>query len=565
VIKAISEVRDHTYRCPLEARQFILDQLLFNNNEGNPYSDHFYIATLVECLATSLIPSKQDDWLARQSKTVDEEERQFLEKAMEQIERVLRRDEWTNSYQNVWTIAGLDAKQRLMKAEVIPKSFPDFAQYLLDGTRDLIRIKAFEALIDLGAMMDSTFFTFFLYALMTDRSPFVRNKLIQAMASGLAAIAFGEHAKVVKNEPATDVEETLLLVQDSAQEIEARKEMFARKENLDAALKALRKEMDDNYVKDERYYSNAMRKALDHPSLGRAEVENLLELAAMMFEEAHGWVLTLNLPRAWKVERPAQRLADRLIINFKSHFKTQPKHPISFPSLPDVPRPAPLPRTSSIKINTTKTSTPQRPSAAPGPVAAPPSASNNGSDTIVAASRAVANGNTAKADLAGIATPTPAVPKRPRPENENGTPVPKRTKIESSAATGDRGSKKRRVVTLKTANPKRLAVILGLPRPSPPNARTALPTGAPKEPSPPGSKDSITAKARKPLPSGDVGRRPLPGTASPGPQSTPKVSIDTKISTPTVGNAGNPTASATPVSARPKIKIIRKPQPPPTS
>lgn len=316
VIKAIAQVRDHTFRCPLEARRFILDQLLFNNNEDNPYSDHHYISILVETLATSLIPSKKDDWLARQ-KGPDQEESKFLEEALEQIERVLRRDEWTNSYQNIWTIAGLDAKQRLMKADVIPKNYSDFGQYLLDGTRDLIRIKCFEALIDLGAMMDPTFFTFLLYALMTDRSPFVRDKLIQAMASGLAAIAFGEQAKAVKNEPPPeDAEDPLLLVQDTAQEIEARKEMFARKENLDAALKALRKEMDETYGKDERQYNNAMRKALDHASLGRAEVESLLDIAAMMFEEAGSWVMTLNYPKAWTVERATPKLAHRVSFPF---------------------------------------------------------------------------------------------------------------------------------------------------------------------------------------------------------------------------------------------------------
>ena len=313
IIKAIALVRDHTYRCPFEARRFILDQLLFNNNEDNPVSDHHYIALLVECLATSLVPSKKDDWLARQSKAPDELERKFLDEAMEQVERVLRRDEWTNSYQNVWTIAGIDAKQRLMKAEVIPKNYVDFGQYLLDGTRDSIRIKCFEALIDLGAMMDATFFSFLLYALMTDRSPFVRNKLIAAMASGLAAIAFGEHTRAVKDEPpAEDAEDPLLLVQDSAQEIEARKEMFARKENLDSALAALRKEMDGTYSSDGRHYSNAMRKALDHPALGRVEVENLLELAAMMFEEVGSWVLTISLPKVWRVERPAEQLANRV-------------------------------------------------------------------------------------------------------------------------------------------------------------------------------------------------------------------------------------------------------------
>ncbi|TQS33566.1 hypothetical protein Golomagni_06085, partial [Golovinomyces magnicellulatus] len=64
IIDAIADVRDHTYRCPLEARRFLLDQLRFNNNEDNPFSDHFYIAHWVKALAISMVPSRQDDWLA---------------------------------------------------------------------------------------------------------------------------------------------------------------------------------------------------------------------------------------------------------------------------------------------------------------------------------------------------------------------------------------------------------------------------------------------------------------------------------------------------------------------
>lgn len=587
IIKAIADVRDHTYRCPLEARRFILDQLLFNNNEDNPHSDHFYIATLLEALATSLIPSQQDDWFSRQNKAPSDEERQFLEEALEQIERVLRRDEWTNSYQNIWTIAGLDAKQRLMKAQVIPCQYTDFAQYVLDGTRDLIRIKAFEALVDLGALMEPNFFSLFLYSLMTDRSPYVRNKLIQAMARGLAAIAFGEHTKktAAKNEPPMDEADSLLLVQDSAQEIEARKAMFARRENLDAALKALRKEMEETYVKDERHYSTAVRKALDHPELGRAEVESLLDLAAMMFEEARSWVLTLNLPKGWMVKRPAQKPTQKpvdrprahgssaarnggvkpsLIVSFKSYYKIRPKGALSPLPVQEPKKPVAMPRTSSIKINT-KASTPQRPSILPGsaafqtPSALPP-ASQLPKATTATAPRAAE-------------TPSTQSAKRARPEKEDGaTPAPKRPKTESRPVNTEaiRPAKKRRLVTLKTRDSTRLAVILGQPSGPSPGGRTALPSKAPKA-SPPGSARGPTpAKpARKPLPTGE--RKPLPtggsgGGASASPQAVPqpaKVSANPPVTPAPTSKTGSP-ASGTPASARPKIKIIRKPAPLPS-
>lgn len=556
IIKAIAEVRDHTHRCPLEARRFILDQLLLNNNEGNPYSDHLYIATLVEALATSLIPSKTDDWLSRQSKGPDEEEQRFLDEALEQIERILRRDEWTNSYQNIWTIAGLDAKQRLMKAEVIPKSYSDFGQYLLDGTLDTIRIKCFEALIDLGAMMDPIFFTFLLYAFMTDRSPFVRDRLIQAIASGLAAIAFGEHTKTIQKEPRADEEpdDPLLLVQDSAQEVEARKEMFARKENLDAALKALRKEMAETYAKDERHYSTAVRKALDYPSLGRHEVESLLDIAAMMFEEASDWVYTMTLPKRWTVERSAQQIASRLLMNFKSFYKIHPTIPLSPSPDPQVVKPALAPRTPSIKIST-KASALQRSTSLP-----------KGPDVTVAPSLPIRDGSppikmTPVPEFSQATAPQSA-PKRPRPEDGQLTPVPKRTKTETLGYNGDKIPKKRRLLTLQTRNPRRLAVILGLPSEPSSTHRTALPTGARRDPSPGTSKDAGAAKARKPLPGVESTRKPLLGGGSPAAHTAPKVSLDRKHSSPP-GDAPDPDATVQPRLK--KIKIVRKRQPPDAS
>lgn len=591
MIKAIAQVRDSTNRCPLEARRFILDQILFNNNENNPYSDHLYIATLVEALATSLIPSKQDEWSVREKRDLNEDERQFLDDALEQIERILRRDEWTNSYQNIWTLSGLDAKQRLMKAEVIPTQYTEFGQYLLDGTRDSIRIKAFEGLIDLGAMMEPAFFTLLLYCLMTDRSPYVRKKLIQAMARGLAAIAFGEHAKAVKHEAAPEEADFVLLVQDSAEEIEARKEKFARRENLEAALKALRREMDETYGKDERHYSTAMRKALDHPDLGREEVEELLDLAAMMFEEATSWILTLNLPKGWKVERPVQKLSDRvcsrcrrrrvllegvlfadglqLMITFKSYFKTMPKGAVP-PPPPPAPAPVaepsrgtPVPRTSSIKISTNKASTPQRPARAV--------AGTDDTTTDQARVSQLPSGTTGKVHRPSEASSISSGKRSRLEAEEEMTPAPKRPKIESQSSNleDQQPWKRRRLVTLKINNISRLAMILGQQRSpvSATGARTVLPSKAPKQvPSGSAAEGAAAKQTRRPLPTGNGVRRPLPNgsassASSPGTPPLPKTSAAADAS----GSASSPkSASSTagaPTSARTKIRIVRKPQP----
>lgn len=295
------------------------------------------------------------------------------------------------------------------------------------------------------------------------------------------------------------------------------------------------------------------------------------------------------------------------MVNFKSYYKTKLKNavPPSRPPVPEAKLPPPLPKASSIKINT-KAAQPL-PSPRPTPVSNP----TPPSDTIVAASVASrpanSNGVLAKPTIksefqAGV------LAKRPRPEKGDGVPASKRPKVESQPSNLDKipgaPPKKRRIVTLKTSNPKRLAVILGESKSASTASaipgRTALPSAPSKEQNSFGlAKDTNAPKPpRKPLPSGDVVRKPLPTGGSsaslpgpttskifakhrppmPGPKSqshskSPSKS-PSKSATPPVPNqtaapaapaataatAAAVAAAAVP-TARPKIKIIRKPQP----
>lgn len=225
----------------------------------------------------------------------------------------------------------------------------------------------------------------------------------------------------------------------------------------------------------------------------------------------------------------------------------------------DIPRVTTLHRAPSIKIKTPSILSTPKPLPAPA------------EGTTVTAATPVLSRKPSIINVPKPATPadTPtsgSVPKRPRPEkDENGSPAPKRPKTEThrstpKSATPDGVPRKRRMVTLRTSNPKRLALILGQSMSPPPPNRTALPSlPAYKESSPAG--DSIVAKPiRKPLPSGGE-RKPLPGglAAAMAPPSTPSLlKVNTKVSPAPPSRLPGGSASAstpTPTSARPKIKI----------
>src|SRR5438045_6521553 len=58
IVRAMAKIRNLDGKCPPDARNFLLDQLRFNDNGDNEYSDYFYIANLMNALADSMIPLK---------------------------------------------------------------------------------------------------------------------------------------------------------------------------------------------------------------------------------------------------------------------------------------------------------------------------------------------------------------------------------------------------------------------------------------------------------------------------------------------------------------------------
>lgn len=291
------------------------------------------------------------------------------------------------------------------------------------------------------------------------------------------------------------------------------------------------------------------------------------------------------------------------MVNFKSYYKTKLKNSVPAPRtpVPEVKLPPPLPRSSSIKINT-KAAQPPAPAPQPSQPARPVTISKPTppADTIVAAAGVPRPLNGTSSLLktgVKLESQSGLLAKRPRPEKGDQVSTPKRPKVEQpSSSSFDKITalpKKRRIVTLKTSNPKRLAVILGHTKTlSSIPSRTALPSAAPKEQPALGLAKDINAlkPARKPLPSGEIVRKPLPmgGSSSslsslPGSQTTSKIfakhrppmpgpkasskspsKSPSKSATPPVASQPAAAAAATsaPVpSARPKIKIIRKPQP----
>ncbi|KAK7962690.1 Transcription initiation factor TFIID subunit 2 [Apiospora aurea] len=357
IIETVAKVRDRDGKCPEEARRFILEQIQNNNNEENCYSDQFYICKLIKALATCQIPDEKKSKTSMSMSfgdgdededgdvAVDKEPQEFKERALEEIDRYRRMDEYSPSYQNCFTVAALDALCQMMKAKVIPSDPLVFVQYLQDKTIDVVRIKGFEAMVELGHMSHPVFLRFLLSVIGTDSSPFVRSRLFKIFCRGLASIAIGEHEDPENDKPASN--ESGLIVDDTA--LEAKQRAKARRENLNLALSALKEKTKDDLVLQEVVWNT-----LDSPVLTVAERRNMLDMCSILFEEDEQLTLRFNYPVYWTASR-GEKQRNKLHVNFHRHYRTQSRKkyksyaepPSASSAKPEQPK-----RTITLNLNT---------------------------------------------------------------------------------------------------------------------------------------------------------------------------------------------------------------------
>lgn len=352
MLDSIALLRGDRGRCPKIARQFLFDLLAFNNNDTNEFSDQFFIARLLQALTTSIIPASNEEdkpYILTLSQYDDDdiEFRKFIDNVLGQIDSYRRQDEWELSYQNIYTTTALECKKRLMKERVIPVAPIEFLQYLQDGNIDLVRVKAFECLVETGMLARPTILKFLLVTMSTDNSPFVRDRLFKVFCEGIAAIALAESKAAPRPAPIApdvleeDAEDGGLIVEQGDAVTDARKEKAARKEDINAALKGLREDLKGN-----EELKLAMWRAVNSQTIGLDEKRRYLDICEAMFEPEDALLLTLKYPTYWTVARAPPTMVvngdrsqkKKCIVTFTLHYRTAPtKKLAAIPEAPLVP------------------------------------------------------------------------------------------------------------------------------------------------------------------------------------------------------------------------------------
>ncbi|KAI6031377.1 hypothetical protein BKA83DRAFT_4199448 [Pisolithus microcarpus] len=299
LVHGISRVRFENGKTPTVVRQFLVDQLRYNDNTANPYSDTFYICTLISCVACALVPtaSPERGELLREEVRSEQtaEDVNWLKQAVEEVNRYKSMDRLIPSPHNVVTIAVLEFYLLLTTANLVPHDLRVFFPLTREGNYTQVRIAAFDGLFMSKQWYTPAIMRYILAVMANDPCRVVRRHVTRCVCQSLALlVTMGE----MKNGPKDS--ESLLIEEDGSVPEKAKEN---KKSDVDLMIKVLRKdrEIGKNEVLREFLMPIVLAPNVDHEV--RWGIIKLADLVLRGVEEAPPKV-TIHLPPTPVVEQP---------------------------------------------------------------------------------------------------------------------------------------------------------------------------------------------------------------------------------------------------------------------
>lgn len=261
LVTAISQVRFENGKTPSVVRQFFIDQLRYNDNTSNPYTDGFYISTIISaaaCANVSTAPPERGELLPSETRTeYTKEDMELVKQTRTEVDRYRSMDRLIPSPHNVVTIAALEFYMMLGIANLVPSHPRMFFPFTRDGNYTQVRIAAFDGLF-LTKWYTPTIMRYILAVMATDPSKVVRRHVARNACYSLALLVQMGEMK------ATAKESESLLIEEDGNSQEKTKE--SKKSELDSMIKVLRKdrEVGKNEALREFLMPIALNPDIDH-------------------------------------------------------------------------------------------------------------------------------------------------------------------------------------------------------------------------------------------------------------------------------------------------------------
>lgn len=314
IVEAMSKIRDENGYAPRETKDFLLDKLRFNDNSINDYSDAYYVSKLMKALSTAVAarPLRQADdaELSYDARQEQIDMHNLEQDCLAEVDRFRRMDEWTDSYQNLYSRTALECQSMLGKSRL--GTFPPmhFLQYTRPGNFDMLRGTAYRILTESNLFESPSILRYVLHSMITDPSPWLRVQIREGFGRAVAQQGIGSGpGLLIEIDQEYQLQETVdrMIVQegDEAKKLsdaaeQKRKNDIARRQALDGpngALQSLRRELGSNESLRQAIWS-----AISQPSINLEGLQELLVICRILYDEVNTLKVTLEYPRFWKVD-----------------------------------------------------------------------------------------------------------------------------------------------------------------------------------------------------------------------------------------------------------------------
>lgn len=218
-------------------------------------------------------------------------EEQLEKDALAEIDRYRRMDEWSSSFQNLYSRAALRCQMQLMRANILTLDVMQFLSYTRAGTYDLLRLDAFECLVELDIFNSPELLKWFTFSMASDSSAWLRRGLHNLFGRALGPVAFGIGQKKELPAPGDD----LIIEQESSTAV--RQADLARRQTVTGALEALKREISGDAVLKESLWA-----ACNSTYCGVLEVSEFNDLCRILYDPVTSAMVTLKYPRHWRAK-----------------------------------------------------------------------------------------------------------------------------------------------------------------------------------------------------------------------------------------------------------------------
>ncbi|KAI0308085.1 hypothetical protein B0F90DRAFT_1680044 [Multifurca ochricompacta] len=237
IVKAISQVRFANGKCPTIVRQFLIDQLKYNDNTANSHTDAFYICTIISalaCASVSTIPPERGELFPTEVKNDQTyEEANLLRQSLSEVDRYRSMDRLIPSPHNVVTIATLEFRLVLSVAGLILNDPRVYFPLTREGNFTQVRVAAFDALF-LTKWYTPKIMRYILAVAAGDSSRTVRRHVARNACQSLALlVSMGELKNTAKES------ESLLIEEDGSVQDKIKE---TKKSEVDSLVRTLRKD-----------------------------------------------------------------------------------------------------------------------------------------------------------------------------------------------------------------------------------------------------------------------------------------------------------------------------------